>query len=80
MTDTIIQTTERIRELLSSGVMTYSVYDISRKLTHLYEAPSDVKHGEPCLLTEFRYVTGNSDIERTKESVVAWDSAWDFDA
>ena len=73
-------TIENIRALLTSGVMTYAIYDANTGLmTHLYETQHDAIHGDPCLLTEYKYVVDSSDILGSRETVTAWDSAWSFD-
>jgi len=73
-------TVENIRGRLNKGTMTYSVYDANHMLIELYEAQWDAHHGEPCLKTEFKYVTDTTRLMASRETVVGWDSAWDFDS
>ena len=74
-------TADMIRSRLNRGTMTYSVYSpISGLLTELYEAQWDAVHDEPCLLTEIKYITDSTNVLATKETVVGWNSAWDFDS
>jgi hypothetical protein len=74
-----IGTVSAIRANLEAGVKSYCIYDASRRITHLYEATANCEHGDKCLLTRFKYVGDTSDILSTIETVVEWDSAWDFD-
>ena len=73
-------TRDSIRSALSSGVKTYAVYNLSHNLTHYYEAQVDASSGEACLLTRYKYVVDTSMVERTIETIVAWDDAWNFEA
>lgn len=76
-----IGTRDMIASQLSSGQMTYNVYDSSNRLSEVYEAPLTSGHGEPCLKTIIKYIDGASGTSRTilatKESVTTWNSAWD---
>jgi len=72
---------ETIKNRLAEGVMTFSIYDGVGRLLSLYEAAWNAKAEDPCLLTEFKYIdAGSRDVLATREAVVEWDSAWDFDS
>lgn len=67
-----------IKTALEQGVKTYSVYDGSSRLVGFYEAPSDATNGTNCLLTEYGYVGASSRVEKTRESIAQWNSAYDL--
>lgn len=65
---------------LSKSLQTFSVYDVSGRLIEFHEARVSAKDGDPAFLTEYKYEGVTSTIIATKESVVKWDSSYDFDA
>ncbi len=56
----------------------YCVYDGSNRLSELYQAATDAEDADPCLLTEYSYDGASSRVEKRKESVSAWQVAWDI--
>lgn len=64
---------------LNRSLQTYSIYDIQGRLTHFYEAHVPTKQDGPAFLTEYKYVGTSSVLIATKETVVKWDSSYDFD-
>jgi len=72
-----------IRSQMQEGMQTSHVYDAAGRIESLFEAPINVTLGQPCLLTEFKYVGGalgtNRNVLAMRESVGAWPLP-DFDA
>jgi hypothetical protein len=59
-------------------VKQYIVYDGSSRMTHLYEGPANMVHGDACMLTEYAYDGAGTDITKRKESESTWDSSYDI--
>ena len=76
-------TAHAIRSSLNTGSMTFAVRDASGRMIEFYEANLSAEDGTPCLLTEFKYTDGpagtSRDVLGTKESIVEWLAAYDFD-
>lgn len=73
---------EEGKHLLKTGfkepIKTYITYDVSNRMEFIYEASSDAIDGAPCIVTQYAYDGGSTRIEKSKESVGAWDSSWDI--
>jgi len=68
---------ELLRSLQKEVVKTKSVYDGSNRLITRYEAFSNSPNGKPCLKTTYTYVGATTNIDKTKEELATWNSAWD---
>jgi hypothetical protein len=64
-----------LRDML---IKQHMVYDVSNRLSYLYEAVVEAKHGEKCLVTHFHYSGTTSLVTDIKEDNSTWDSAWDL--
>lgn len=69
--DSLIKTTG------TDYIKTYVTYDGSNNPEFIYEAATNAKHGEKCLVTRYVY-NGANQIEKSKESEAIWDSSWDI--
>ena len=70
--------TGHLKTNLHEFVKQYVVYDGSGRTTHIYETREDAEHGSPCMLTQYTYDGASNRIQKRKETVSAWDSAWDM--
>lgn len=59
-------------------VKQFQIFDVTGRVTHLYEARANAEDGDPCMLTQYSYDGVSSRIEKTLESVDSWDSDWDI--
>jgi len=59
-------------------VKQYVVYDVSGRMTHLYECPANTLNGEPCLLTRYEYDGSSTRVQKRKELESVWDSSWEI--
>jgi len=79
-----VGTTDMIAAQLANGQMVYNIYDAAGRLSEVYEAPLTSLNGEPCLKTIIKYIDGAGGTSRTilatKESVAAWNSAWNTES
>lgn len=69
---------ELLRTLGKEVIKVYRVYDGSNRLTEQYEALANTINGGPALKTEYTYVGATTDVEKMKESLTTWNSAWDI--
>lgn len=67
-----------INSLLDELAKRHMTLDGSNRITHLYEAPTDTLHGDPCICTRFQYSGVTAYITGSKEEEATWDSSWDF--
>lgn len=77
------KTRDKLKTLLNEGMITYAERDAADRVVRFYEAYIDIKVGEPCLLTEFKYIDGDGGTSNlvlaTRESIASWPNV-DFDA
>jgi hypothetical protein len=60
------------------AVKTYIVWDeFNRMVTH-YSTLAAAPHGAKALRTDYRYDGNSNRVQKTKESLSAWDSAWEI--
>ena len=63
---------------IQEAVKTYTTYDGSSRPQYFYVAMVDAADGDKCQLTTYTYDGASSRIQKTKESLANWDSAWDI--
>ena len=63
---------------LNDFLKSYCVYDVSLRVTDIYEAQPDAINGAPCMRTQLTYDGSSTRIVKRKESVSAWNSTWDL--
>lgn len=66
-----------LRALGGEVIKTKSFIDVDNNVTERYEALANTEHGKPCLKTEYTYHAGTTVVDKSKESLAAWDSSWD---
>jgi hypothetical protein len=54
------------------------LYDGSNRIITVLEAPTDAKDQDKCLRTDLTYVGATTNIDKQKESVGTWLSAYDI--
>ena len=68
--------------LLKSGrdsqIKSYITYDGSSRMEYVYEAHTDAINGAPCLVTQYSYDGVSTRIQKMKETVGTWSSAYDI--
>lgn len=74
-----INARDMIQSKLKEGTLAYSQYDGQGRLVKVIEAPIYVKAGDPCLVTDLKYVGATTAVLATKEYVGAWDDSYHFD-
>lgn len=71
-----------VRDTLKSvkyeAMKLYRVYDGQNRLVTQYDASSNAKNGDACLRTDYAYDGTTTRIQKLKESMAAWSSAWDL--
>jgi len=60
------------------AIKSYSTFDGSLRLENIYVAHVDTEAGEACMRTQYTYDGTSTRVEKTKESLAAWDAAWDI--
>jgi hypothetical protein len=70
--------TRFLKTQFKEAVKQYLVYDGFFRMTDVYAAPVDAVHGDECLRTQYAYDGGSVRIQKTKESIATWDSAWEI--
>ncbi len=56
----------------------YIEYDVDGRMIATYVASYAANDGEPCLKTTYAYDGSSTRIQKRKESLDVWDSAWDI--
>ena len=56
----------------------YYTYDVSDRVSAIYEAHADTAHGKPCLKTTYEYSGSSTRITKAKEEDATWDSSYDI--
>lgn len=56
----------------------YRMYDATNRLVTQFDAPTQARHGDACLRTDYGYDGTTTRIVKLKESMAAWDSSWDL--
>lgn len=75
--------TSNLKTVMEGLTKTYLVHDGSNRIIAAYEAKTEAKQGEPCMLTRFSYRQGSgvsSQVRFTKEENAVWDpndEGWD---
>jgi len=69
---------ELLRTLGKEVVKLFRVYDGSDRVIESYEALANAVNGGPALKTEYTYIGVTTNVEKLKESLTAWNSAWDI--
>lgn len=75
--------TSNLKTVLEGLTKTYLIHDSNNRIIAAYEAKTDAKPGEPCMLTRFAYRQGSgvsSQIRFNKEENAFWDpenNGWD---
>lgn len=68
-----------INSLDSQLMKQHFVYDVSERLTDLYETVTEATHGSPCIVTRYTYISPTSfKVQAMREENAVWDSAWDI--
>ena len=66
-------------EALGKEIMkAFRIYDGSNRLITQYEAFANTLDTQPCIKTEYTYIGATTQIEKMKESVSVWSSAYDI--
>jgi|GEM_PF-7102419 len=60
------------------AMKTYRTYDGSNRLEYQYECPVTTINGGKCIKTQYSYVGATTQVEKSKETVDAWSSAYDI--
>lgn len=69
---------ELLNALSKEVVKIYRVYDGSDRLITQYEALANTLNNEPCLKTEYTYVGATTLVEKMKESISVWLTAYEI--
>jgi hypothetical protein len=67
-----------LRALSGEVVKVFRVYDGSDRLITSYEAFANAADGQTCLKTEYAYIGATTKLEKLKESLDVWSSAYDI--
>lgn len=60
-------------------VKKFVVYDGNSRPTDVYEARANAQDGDPCLRTQYAYVSPTSTlVEKQLEVAATWDADWDI--
>lgn len=70
--------TDRIKSQLNEARKAYYEYDGSDRLSKIYEAPIDAENGNTALITELTYDGVSLRIQKEKEYLGTWSSAYDI--
>mgnify|MGYP007082005526 CR=1 FL=1 len=73
-----IQADELLNTVAKEATKTFSVYDGSDRLITRWEAPSNTVDGKPALKTEYTYIGVTTKLEKSRESIDVWSSAYDI--
>lgn len=60
------------------NIKQHFVYDVSNRMTDVYEARANARNGDPCLRTTYTYVSTSTRVQAMKETDATWDSSWDI--
>ncbi len=60
------------------NIKQYFVYDVSNRMSIVYEARSNALDGESCLKTTYTYVSTSTRVQAMKEEDATWDDSWDI--
>lgn len=63
---------------LKENIKQYFVYDMSSRMSIVYEARANASDGSPCLKTTYTYVSTSTRVQAMKEEDSTWSSAWDI--
>ena len=67
---------DKINTMMMTGVKSVTVYDASDRAHFVYEAGLGAEIGDPCLITEYKYIDGLAGTSRQvlayEECVGAW--------
>lgn len=55
----------------------YYVYDVSDRVTEIYEAPVNAANGAPCMKTTIGYWTTTTKVKLVVHSASTWNTAWE---
>jgi hypothetical protein len=70
--------TSQLKTNLHELTKSYAVYDISSRISELYEARTNAGHGDPCIKTTLTYVGLTLRVLKRKEEISTWDSSYDI--
>lgn len=70
--------TDFVKTHIAEAIKQRFVYDGSDRMTDVYSASTDAKHGEACSHTQYEYVGTSGRVEKMKETMSTWDSSWDI--
>jgi hypothetical protein len=70
--------TGQLKTTKNELVKQFVVYDLSSRPITMYEAREDTLHGGVCIKTQYSYIGATAQIEKRRESLAVWDSAWDM--
>lgn len=59
------------------AVKQWFVYDGLNRMVTVYVALTDAGDGDRCLRTDYTYIGSSARIQSMRESIAAWDAAWD---
>lgn len=80
MADNIVKTkTEILKSLEGEQLKQHIVYDADIRPILIFEAPINTADGEPCLVTEYVYRTGENEVVSRQERQYRWKSVWETD-
>lgn len=58
---------------------TYYVYNVNGLMDESYETQHDAVAGTPTIRTQYKYYVDSPNVKGILETVVPWDTAWDFE-
>ncbi len=69
---------EALTVLKGEAMKSFSVYDGSDRLITRYEAVSNALDQAPCLKTTYTYIGASTRVEKSKEEIGVWLTAYDI--
>ena len=67
-----------LHALSNEVVKIYRIYDGSDRLVTTYETLANYEDGQPALKTEYTYIGATDKLEKMKESMDVWSSAYEI--
>ncbi len=69
---------ELLQALQKEALKTYRIYDGSDRLITTYETFTNTVNGGPAIKTQYTYVGATTRVEKMKETIDVWSSAYDI--
>lgn len=73
-----IKPSDYIKPHAEEAVKMYFVYDGSGRMTETYTAMVNAENNDKCLKTEYTYDGASTRVQKMKESIALWSSAYDI--